>query len=248
MRFTALPAVLLLLGSGAAFAFTLTPIVRDFTPSGPGTVQSFRLENEGSENVALRIRILTREMDEYGKEKLLPAEGLFLIYPPQVVLKPRSFQTLKVQWRGPAAVDTELSYRLLVEQMPVNFDDQTTPGGRIRIMFRYLGALYVVPPRPRPDVTLESSSPLVNDKGEKGRELVFRNSGNAHVLLGDLEISLRAADAPADSPPLVVSGDELKGINGENILAGRRRRYFLPLPEEYLRGDARISFTFTPIR
>ena len=247
MRLALKAAVLLLLGSGAAFAFTLKPIKQDFTPSGPGATQSFQLENDGNENVALRIRIFVREMDEYGKEELLPAEGLFPIYPPQIVLKPKSSQILKIQWRGPSRLDTELAYRLLVEQMPVNFEEQTAPGGRIRILLRYMGALYIVPPRLRPDVVLDSFSPSINDKGEKGLELVFHNRGNAHAILGDLELSLKTGGG-SDEEALVMKSEELKGINGENVLVGKRRRFFLALPEKYAQDDTRIAFTFKPLR
>ncbi len=247
MRFALPAAVLLLFGSGAAFAFTLKPVKQDFTPSGPGTIQSFQLENDGNENVALRIKIFVREMDEHGKEELLPAEGLFLIYPPQIVLKPKSSQTLKIQWRGQSRVDTELAYRLLVEQLPVNFQEDTTPGGKIRILVRYMGALYVVPSRLKHDVVLESSAPAVNDKGEKGVEVVFHNRGNAHTLLGELEIKASLPDAMSGEP-LTLKSDELRGISGENVLPGKKRRFFLPLPEKYVRDDVRIDFDFKPLR
>jgi fimbrial chaperone protein len=233
----------LLLPSGAAFAFSFEPIIRDFTPSGPGTVQNFRLHNDGDENIAVRIRIFTRDMDEEGKEELLPAEGLFLIYPSQVVLRPRTVQTLKVQWRGPANVDTEQCFRILVEQMAVNFEESSAAKSHIRIMFRYLGALYVVPPRAGHEVILESSRPADNGNG---LELVFYNRGNSHVILGDMTISVKRKDTA--EALLVFSPEDLPEINGQNILPLRRRRFFLPLPETHLRDDTLVSFDFDPIR
>jgi fimbrial chaperone protein len=244
-RVIVLLAVMLFQGL-AASAFTFEPITQDFTPSGPGAVRNFRLENEGGENVPIRIRVFTREVDEYGKETNLPADGLFVVYPSQVVLKPRSVQNIRVQWKGPSSVETERAFRILVEQMPVDFSGQPAAGSQIRIMFRYLGALYVVPPKPRHEVVLESLIPGTDSEGKSVLNLVFRNRGNAHIILGDLKLSLRRDDL--SEQPLVFSPDSLPGISVENILSGNARRFVLPVPERYAHAATKLSFTFDPVR
>ncbi len=237
----------LLLRSGALFAFGFEPISRDFEPSGPESVQTFRLENEGDKNIAIRLRILTRDMDEYGKETYGPADGKFLVYPSQVVLKPKAVQSVKVQWKGEAEPEREACFRILAEQVPVNFADDTASGSRIQILFRYLGAIYVLPKGAEPDIVLESNRPATGPSGEKGLELVFLNKGRAHAILGNLSVILSAGN-PSEAVTLTVPDRMLKGITGENVLPEKRRRFFLAVPEPFSHDDTRVSFRFDPIR
>lgn len=246
MKKTLIFLAVLLLSAVTAFAFNFEPITQDFTSSGPDTIRNFTLHNDRDENVAVRIQVFSRGMDQNGEEELVPADKLFLVYPSQIVLRPHTNQTLKVQWRGPSVVDVEQSYRILVEQMAVNFAEDLWRGSNIRIMFRYLGSLYVVPPQADHEVVLESYKPASNDKGAKGLELVFHNKGKSHVILGDISITMKGEDLSEE--PLILSPEDLAEINNQNLLAQNRRRFFLPLPDKYARDSTRISFNFDPIR
>src|SRR5580765_7183801 len=84
----------------AAQAFKLVPIQMEFEPAGRGANQSFRLENDSSNTVPVQISMLTRQMDLDGMETNAPAEDDFLVYPPQVLLKPKQVQTVRVKWLG----------------------------------------------------------------------------------------------------------------------------------------------------
>jgi fimbrial chaperone protein len=244
-------ALLLAVAAAPLGAFSFSPIAQDFTPSGPGSVQSFRLENEGTEPVAVRISMRSRQSDPDGKETNAPADGLFVVYPSRAVLAPGSAQAVRVQWKGPATLEAEQCYRILVEQLPVDFGSQEKQKASIRVLFRYLGAVYIVPAGAAPDVVLASSAPGVDPSGKPGLGLVFANRGTAHVILGEMSITVTAGRSP-DSPSLVFGPRDLAGISGENILPLASRRHFLPLPEGFAAGvskdDLRVSFTFDPVR
>lgn len=229
------------------YGFSFEPITRDFSPAGKDSIRTFRLVNSGNDTVVVRIRILTRSMDESGTETNEPAERLFVVYPPRAVLAPHSVQAVKVQWKGPADLPAERCFRILVEQLPVSFGEERTQGSNIKVMFRYLGALYILPQGAKPNVILESYRPAVDSKGRKGLELLFSNRGKAHALLNELEISVtRKAGRP---PAREVFGPEkLDGINGENLLPGVQRRFFIPLPQEFLEDDLDVAFRFETVR
>jgi fimbrial chaperone protein len=230
------------------YSFSFEPISRDFAPSGPGSIQSFKLVNDDAEQIAVRIRILHREADEWGKERLTPADDLFTVYPSQIVVKPKSVQAVRIQWKGGADFDTERCFRILVEQLPVNFSDRRdAAGGNIRIMFRYLGALYILPPGAEPDIVLEAALPAEDAKGSTMLELAFRNRGKAHAILGELSLSLSDPAMPA-AEPLKLDSSRLAGISGENILPGRLRRFVLPVPEGYWKSGLNVVFAFEPVR
>lgn len=244
-------ALLLAVAAAPLGAFSFSPIAQDFAPAGPGSVQSFRLENEGAEPVAVRISMLTRQADETGKETNAPADSLFVVYPSRAVLAPNSAQAVRVQWKGPAELDAEQCFRILVEQLPVDFGGQEKQKGSIRVLFRYLGAVYIVPKAARPDVVLQSSETVLDAAGKRGLALVLANRGTAHVILGELSVTVAAGDG-ADSQRVVFGPQELAGLAGENLLPRSSRRHILALPEGFAPGaskdDLRVSFTFEPIR
>ncbi len=244
-------ALLLALAAAPLGAFSFAPIAQDFAPSGAGSVQSFRLENEAAEPVAVRISMLSRRSDAEGRELNAPADSLFVVYPPRAVLAPGSAQAVRVQWKGPAALESEQCFRILVEQLPVDFGGQEKQKGSIRVLFRYLGAVYIVPAGAAPDVVLSSSAPAVDAAGRRGLALEFANRGTAHVILGEMSVAVSTGREPG-SPTLAFGPKELAGISGENILPFASRRYFLPLPEGFAPGaskdDLHVSFTFEPIR
>ena len=231
---------LLALGAGAASAFSFEPIVQDFAPSGQGSVQTFRVTNTGAERIAVRIQLAGRVPDIDGKELMPAVTGLFAVYPERVVLEPGAVQAVRVQWKGPAKPEVEQCFRILAEQLPVDFGtEQKKETGAIKVLFRYVGAIYVVPAGAKPDVVLETARAAVDATGRRGLELVFANRGTAHTILDNLELTIGDR---------VFGPTELPGISGENVLPGLKRRFFLSLDSELPQGDIHVAFRFDPLR
>jgi fimbrial chaperone protein len=178
-----LAALFFMISIPAAPAFTLTPIKMEFEPAGRGANQAFRLENNSSNTVPVQISMLTRQMDLEGNETNAPAEDDFLVYPPQVLLKPNQVQTVRVKWLGDPRPEQELAYRILAEQLPVDLDKEKASESRINVIIRYLGVVYIVPKGAKADVVLESAGLKNNAEGKNGIELIFHNRGTKHTLL-----------------------------------------------------------------
>jgi fimbrial chaperone protein len=239
--------VFLALVAANASAFTFEPIVQDFAPAGPGSIQSFLLTNTGTETIAVRIVMLTREMDLDGTEVNLPVDQLFTVYPSRIVLPANEQQAVRIQWKGPADPPVEQCYRILVEQLPVDFGTEQKQKNSIKVMFRYMGAIYVVPSGATPDVVMDSSRVTLDPQGRDALELVFANRGRAHTLLGDLTITLTANGANS-AVRRELGPDALVGVNGENLLPGTKRRFWLPLPADLPRDGIDVAFRFKAIR
>lgn len=234
-----LTALFLLVSTTAARAFTLVPIRMEFAPAGSGAEQAFHLENDSNDTVAIEVSMLTRQLDLDGKETNGPAEDDFLVYPPQVVLKPNQVQTVRVKWLGARKPEKELAYRILAEQLPVKLEKDKTGHSRINVLLRYLGSVYIVPKGAKADVILESAAPQTNATGKRLIELIFRNRGNAHSLLSDLQLKVEAGDKTVE-----LGSEALPNIAGQNILAGQKRRFMLPWPEGLPDGPFRVTFDF----
>ena len=86
--------------------------------------------------------------------------------------------------------------------------------------------------------------------GSRGLVLVFYNRGTRHTLLGDLVLRLSQQHPiyPVIGARAELDAGMLKGVAGENILAGQRRRFRLPAPEDFGEGEIEAEFTFRPIR
>ncbi|PZO37789.1 MAG: molecular chaperone [Pseudanabaena frigida] len=226
--------------------FEFAPMISNFAPSGQRATQSFLVTNTSKKATAIQIKMLKREMDQDGKEINTNADDDFILYPPQMLVKAGERQTVRVTWVGNAIPTKELAYRIVAEQLPVDLSEVRQNQGNatviLKILFKYVGAIYVVPPNVSSNVTLESAiCQIETDKaGKKDNklQLTFANQGTAHSLLTNLRLNL--SPVGKESNPIKLEAKQLTGVNGENMLAGSKRRFSLPcpagLPNEKLSG------------
>src|SRR5687768_8848381 len=116
-------ALAALIGSPPAFAMQLQPLSRVFVPSGSGATQSFEIINDGSERIAVEVSIASLSRDEDYAEINEAADDDFLVYPSQLVLPAGRRQTIRVTWLGDPRPTRELTYRIIVEQLPIELLD-----------------------------------------------------------------------------------------------------------------------------
>jgi len=240
---------LLLMAGLSLRAFELVPMSMDFDPAGRGATRTFRLDNAADESVPVQISIVVRKMDLDGKETYTPADDDFAVYPPQAVVAPKQSQAVRVGYLGRADLKEEAAYRIIAEQLPVNLSREQGAGGRVNLVLRYLGTIYVVPKGVKPDVVLESVSAEPDQDGKRKLVVVLHNRGNAHTLLGrpQLEVTVTSPEGAA-LPPVRLEGDLLKGLTNENMLAGHKRRFVLPWPETLPAGSVKATFEYVPQR
>lgn len=206
-----------------AIAFVLTPMTTTFDPSGAGTTRAFQVENTSEEAIPVELTVLTREMDENGRETQIQTpetEQRFTIFPPQIILQPKQKRMVRVTWTGPSELDRELAYRLVAEQLPVEGkkkDDKS--GGIINVLLRYVAAIYVKPKSAKPSLKLASVDAIASSPPKLA--LLFENTGTAHQVLSG--ISLKAGTTLLESAALPI-------MNGQNVLAGHKRRFEIAWP------------------
>ncbi len=227
--------------SNAAQALSLVPISQDFAPSGRLASQTFRLDNDANTQVAVTVKIVTREMTLDGDESNADTQD-FSVFPAQVVIPARQSQTVRVQWRGTATPERELSYRIIAEQQAIR--TELAPNSRaIQLVVRYAGTVYVVPTGARPRLTLETARAINDTNNERRLELVFSNAGKSHTLIDDPELTLTAGGVTRS-----YKDDQLQGVIGENILAESKRRFVIPWPADLPFGDPQADFKYVPLR
>jgi fimbrial chaperone protein len=212
----------LMLAVAAAQAMSFTPIEMDFTPSGRGATQVFRLENTTAEPVAVEVSVKARAMRPDGEDELTDADDQFTVFPAQVVLQPGQVQTIRAQYTGPATIDRERAFRLIAEQLPIELGQAAGNGGRMRLLVKYVASVYVVPNGARP-VIRAGEARVVTESGSRWLEVAVTNEGTTRKILKDARLELGGR---------TLSGAQLKGLDGENVLAGTTRRFRVPAPAD----------------
>jgi fimbrial chaperone protein len=243
-RFGALVAV------GLAFVvsiggLSLEPLNQTFTPSQSGRIRTFRVVNTQGEQIAVRVRMLTRSVDEAGNEVRGDASGEFLVFPSTLTLPAGGSQAIRVQWLGPEEIAEEKAYRIVVEQVPVDFADEVSGGVDITIVFRYIGSVYVKPPGAKPDLVLAESVREFNETELVGMRLVMANQGTAHGIPDDLSIRLDYHEEQTGVTESIELGPEdLPAFYGHNFLAGTDRSQSVEIPSHWKLGHVEPSVRY----
>lgn len=218
-----------LLGIFSSQAFTLIPISATLTPGGYGAATSFHVENETSNRVAFQITMITREMNEQGDETYQSASNLFTVFPPQGVVPPGKLQNIRVVWKGPRELTNELAFRIVAEELPVNFEPETRES-HIKLLVRYLGTVYIRPKSAKSDLKVIG---LVKSAGNSADtnlyEITLANNGTAHQGLKNCVLTVTGSKGES----IIMKADQLDKLEGQNILAHHRRRFLVTLPASW---------------
>lgn len=244
-----------LLGTQSALAiglFRILPMTMQFDPVGQGASRSFRVTSVSDKPVAIQINMAARQITPEGKEINPEADEDFLVYPPQILLKPGEEQVVRVTWLGDNNPSKELAYRIIAEELPIELDknqrNENSSGISVGIttVVRYVGSIYITPKNAKPKVTLVSADLQKGKDGADRLAITFENQGNAHALLNGLKLNLAPAgqnSQSAQASAIELKPEQLSGIAGENILPGNRRQFVMPWPKELPVGSIKANFT-----
>jgi fimbrial chaperone protein len=211
-------------------------MVSTLSPSGPESTQTFVVENNNGEKIALQIETFHRDVDAEGKETRKETDE-FSVFPQQMVLEPGEKRNIRLTWTGDRQIKEELPYRLVVSQLPVDLKkpEQRKVGANITFLLQYVASVYVSPGAAAPRISVDSLKRISDTKAE----LVLRNSGTAHKVLKGMHLYLRSEDESARKSRPELATIKLKDIEAENVLPGRKRRFEIPVTKDIaLPGNA----------
>lgn len=214
-------------------AFGLKPLYTSLAPSGMGAENVFRVKNTGDTPIAVQFGVTTREQRADGTESQKTADDSFMVFPPQAVIAPNKTQKVRVQWLGDPNPKKELAYRFVAEQVPVNLSKKKSTG--VQMVMTVVGSIYIKPQGVAPQLS-------VNNLHRSGDKLVFsvKNTGTMHALLNNLKINLSN-----QNKILKLSGKQVSGVEGKNILAGAQRDFSITYPTDFnidKNWSAQLSF------
>jgi fimbrial chaperone protein len=238
---------IILSGISPALAFKLDPISRVFEPAGAGATQSYQVINDSAEQIAVELSMAERKISLEGQETTESADDDFLVYPSQIVLPPQGVQSVRVTWLGNPNPEKELAYRIIAEQLPINLNNPEesqaeTTSGAVKVMFRYMGSVYIRPKNAESKVVLNG---ITHEKGTDGNDrlvITFDNQGTRRAVLSELNLNLTSQGSQ-----LTLKPEQLEGVNNGVILAGNQRRFSIPWPQQLPIGEVTGTFTFKDV-
>lgn len=220
--------------------FSFQPISATLSPQGARSSLTFTVRNSSDSPMAVRLQMLTRELLSDGSERREPVDDrLFALFPARVVLEPGQSRNVRLNWRGPTSLDRERAYRVLAEQLPVDFsgDEPEASGGQLEIAFRYFGALYVTPSGAEPNVRATA------ERIDGDIRIVVHNAGTRHVVIRSPEVTLTAGSG-SNRVEHTVQAEELEWIAGKNLLAGAQLMQRIESPAGFPPGQVAVDFSF----
>lgn len=167
-----------------AGAFTVNPVRVTLSPTQ--RVAAITVSNAGKE--ASVIQLETSRWTQQGGQDVLTATREILATPPIFTLPPGGSQIVRVGMRRPADVQHELTYRLLLREVP---PPQPVAQG-LRVALAISMPVFVVSAHPAFSNLQWSAARLADGS----IQLQARNIGTAHVQIGSVELSPHEGAVP----------------------------------------------------
>lgn len=202
LRYIARPLLIssLLLSSGLAAASGLQVSPISLSLQARENASGLTLSNSGSDMVRAQVRVYEWLQDEKG-EQLIPSRGL-LASPPMIELQPGERQLIRIiRAKAPpqSTGAVEDAYRVLVNELPIKSDNQTTG---LQFALSYSLPVFVQPVGvTKTSPQLQWSTHLQPD----GKEVKLRvtNRGNGHAQLAGLSFTDTAGKSTVINPGLL---------------------------------------------
>lgn len=238
-------ALFFILISGTCHAFKMTPIEIYMQSAGIDKTKTVKLTNPGNEQIPIEVKVFERSLTVGGKEVRKPTQD-FIIFPTQLILKPKEKRNLRITWNGPKKIDFEKAYRIQVNQIPVDVKKKKNKYNKtetnLNIAFSYMGGIYV---RPENQVTQPKLIATQSKRlGKNKIRIRLENQGNEHAVLNNYDVFM-VSKSISGNKRLEKKIDK-RLIPEENtmmnVLAKSEVDLTYNLPDKAVSGDIKLVF------
>lgn len=221
--------------------FEFSPITLSLTTTGKTNHAIVQVINRESFPIPIMIRVTERKQLENGEEDR-PDTSEIAVFPSQFLLDPKETKSIKVSWQGGETLPAEKAFRIIVEEVPVEFSAKSADRGAVKILINYVGSIYVNSDKTAGELVLESVN---GTEDKKSIGLLFANKGTAHAFLKSPSIELTAkAINGLPEKKITLEKKSLESAEGKNVLASSKLMIKIPRPAE-LKGYETFDWKFS---
>lgn len=149
-------AVAMAVGMAASvYAMRVSPMIVEMTTTGSSSTARVEVQNLNAGRLPFETRITKLTFNEYGVPTETPADGDFLVFPPQGMLPQGARQVIRLQWVGTPDIPTSQAYYLSVNQLPIPAEPGAAPqSANVQVVYHMKALIVVAPTGARPDVSV----------------------------------------------------------------------------------------------
>lgn len=196
------------------YAFKFSPMSITINPSSGEKSTVAYLENDSSSPIAIQITLANRVMDSNGNETYPEVVDELQVYPSQMIIPPYEKKSIKVTYTGKDIGEIEKAFRIISEQLPIEVDKKEKKKTNVKILLKYIAALYVDNGKTESKINVSAVNFL-----NKEIEIKIANEGSKHQVLTNLNLIF----SKKGTNDIVVESKDLKNFSGENILPKSER-------------------------
>lgn len=143
-------------------------------------VDSIRVKNTNTGKPVSLQTLLMNWTQVNGEDKYEPTKDL-IIAPPVVTVPPNREQIMRIGWRKPGPLKTELAYRVYISELAPIADEKVRIGVMLKLSVGI--PIFIAPDSPQTAYTLTARR-----GGGNAVTLDMRNTGNVHIQLLRLDL------------------------------------------------------------
>lgn len=208
--------LLVLLSLPLLMSFDFSPMSQSIEIGEGKKGAQFLIQNEGPSNIAVELSVFERKMDDVGEETLGKTQSIS-VFPPQIIIPPGEKRTIRVTYNDKDIPQVEKNFRVVAEQLPLNVDPKTKNKAGIKMLMKFVAALYVTPSDAKSELKL-----LSQKSNGKQMTLEIENLGTKHQLLTNPLVKYVNPATKGE-----IKAADLPGLAGENVLAGHKRKFII---------------------
>ena len=198
-------SLVLMPSAGYAGQFSVSP-VRIFMAAKDRTT-AVTLTNESDVELVMQADVFLWQQTPSGQEDLAPTEDV-VVAPPIIKLAPRARQVIRLALLKPVPPDQQLTYRLIVREIPEV--KPVEPGVQLQIALAFSMPIFISPSGVKRQLVCESAR-----TGPGEVRVSCENKGNAYAFASDFKLRNTSGEIIASS------GD------GGYVLPGIKRSFSL---------------------
>ena len=219
---------LLMVGSTAAKAMTVQPVVVDLRMSGREMSAPIRVENNGPNPLPVEIRVVETDISPEGVKASDRKSEDLLIFPPQAIIPPGETQVFRLQYVGEPGSDRSKHYYVEVAQLPVELPEGQSA---IQILYNFqvmvnVASITATPPK----LNVEAADVAKNAEGKSVAAFTVTNSGSNYGYISSGSLKITYKDPTGKETTRSLSSTDIQQSIGFGMVGpGATRRFLTPL-------------------